>query len=99
MRLAPVKLFALTLALAGAVTVLCDCRPAAPDDLDPRTPPGAEAPSQPPSPAYLLAVAKVLVAQDAAAGRRSLPEAAALFRELDRRPPGPFPGPPPGPRF
>jgi hypothetical protein len=36
---------------------------------------------------YLRLVAKGLIARDVAAGRRSLVEAAALFRELDRLPP------------
>jgi hypothetical protein len=49
---------------------------------------------------HLRALAKAVVAADAAAGRHSLPEAAALFRELDRLPPAlpvwDGPGPHPG---
>jgi hypothetical protein len=84
MRPAPVKRFALTLALVGAVTVLTGRGPPEPDDAGSTDPPGAAAVSGQSSPAALVGLAKGLVARDVAAGRRSLLEAAGLFRTLYR---------------
>jgi hypothetical protein len=83
MRVSPRKFLAVALAVALPVAF---CRqPPGPDELLPpggAEPPAAEWPD-------LLAghCARALLARDAAAGRRTLAEAAALFRELNRRPP------------
>jgi hypothetical protein len=83
MRAAPRKFLAVALVVALPVAY---CRqPPGPDEL---LPPGE---AEPPAPAWpdVLdgTVARSLLALDAAAGRRTLLEAAALFRELNRRPP------------
>jgi hypothetical protein len=87
MRAAPRKFLAVTLVVALPVA-FCR-RPPESDSL----PPLGEA--EPPAAAWpdLLAghCARARLARDAAAGRRTLAEAAALFRELNRRPPATAP--------
>jgi hypothetical protein len=80
----PGGLIFLAVALVVALPVVYCRHPAGPDDL----PPGEAAPPAPAWPDVPDAlVARSLLARDAAAGRRTLLEAAALFRELNRRPP------------
>jgi hypothetical protein len=81
MRVSP-RLF-LAAALPGALAVVY-CRPA-PEPAVVERPSEAARPF--PEAVRLRAIAKWLVARDAAAGRRTLVEAAALFRELNRLPP------------
>jgi hypothetical protein len=83
MRAAPRKFLAVALVVALPVVY---CRqPPGPDEL---LPPGE---AEPPAPAWpdvqAAIVARARLAREAAAGRRTLAEAAALFRELNRRPP------------
>jgi hypothetical protein len=85
MRPAPAKLFALTLALGGVVTVLSGRRESAPDAAGPPDPPWAETPDGPSSPVIEFVRARGLLAREVAAGRRSLREAAGLVRDLRRR--------------
>src|SRR5262249_30190005 len=83
----------LALTLAGAVAVVC-C-PRTPDPAE--VPPPAEAEvlaERVPETAVLRVNAKKLIAREVVAGRRSLLEAAALFRELNRLPPEPTLVPP-----
>jgi hypothetical protein len=86
MRRPPVKLFALALALGGVVTALTGLWLPEPDDAALPDLPCVEAAGGPSSPSAVIVVAKKLVARDVAVGRRSLLEAAALFRDLPRRP-------------
>jgi hypothetical protein len=88
MRPAPAKLFALTLALGGVVTVLTGRREPEPDAAGPPDPPWAETPGGPSSPVVEFVRARGLLAREVAAGRRSLREAAGLVRDLRRRYPG-----------
>jgi hypothetical protein len=88
MRRAPVKLFALALALGGVVIALTGFWLPEPDDANLPDLPWVEAAEGPSSPAAVVGFAKRLVARDVAVGRRSLLEAAALFRDLPRLPPG-----------
>jgi hypothetical protein len=83
MRVSPRKFLAVAIAVALPVVY---CRhPAGPDEL---LPPGEAEPPAPAWPDLLDAtVARSLIARDAAAGRRTLLEAAALFRELNQLPP------------
>jgi hypothetical protein len=96
MRVSP-RLF-LAAALPGALAVVY-CRPAPePAAVDPPS----EAARPFPEVVRLRPIAKWLVARDTAAGRRTLVEAAALFRELNRLPPAValsewFEAPPPVP--
>jgi hypothetical protein len=61
-----------------------------PEPVEPVVPPRAAARADGwPAAVVLRAIAKDQLARDVAAGRRSLPEAAALFRELNRLPPVP----------
>jgi hypothetical protein len=87
MRRPPVKLFALALALGAVVTALTGLWLPEPDDAAPPDLPWSEA-AGPSSPAAVVGLVKLLVARDVAVGRRSLLEAAALFRDLPRLPPG-----------
>src|ERR671930_1943242 len=76
----------LTLTLMGAFAVVFCPRPPGPGEFDPPSESDTLAESFPETVA-LRVVAKRLVARDAAAGRRSLAEAAALFDALNRLPP------------
>jgi hypothetical protein len=87
MRRPPVKLFALALVVGGVVIALTGFLLPEPDDVAPPDLPWAEAAGQS-SPADVVGFAKKLVARDVAVGRRSLLEAAALFRDLPRLPSG-----------
>jgi hypothetical protein len=82
------KLFALALALGGVLIALTGLWPTELDDAAPPDLPWADAVGGPSSPAAVVGLAKQLVARDVAVGRRSLLEAAALFRDLPRLPPG-----------
>ena len=84
MRPSLVQALVLALCLLAALTVV---RPTA----DPTESPVAGSEELSPSTMSARLFAKMLVAADAAAGRLSLVEAAALFRELHRLPPGPLP--------
>jgi hypothetical protein len=88
MRPAPVKLFALTLALGGVVTILTGRRESAPDTAAPPDSPWAEAPGGPSTSVLEFVYARNRLARDVAAGRRSLRQAAGLVRDLRRRYPG-----------
>src|SRR5262245_37262773 len=76
----------LALTLSGALAVVFCPRVPGPDELIPPTETEALAEGFPETPALRM-LAKKLIALEAAAGRRSLVEAAALFRELNRLPP------------
>jgi hypothetical protein len=84
MRVSPHKVLAVALVVALPVAF---CR--RPPEPDPATQPviGEAVGESGPEVVGLRALAKGLLARAAAAGRRSLFEAAALFRELDRLPP------------
>jgi hypothetical protein len=86
MRAVPYTILAV--ALAVALPVAFCRRPPAPDPAAEPVIGGAVGEAVPEVVA-LRVLAKGLLARDAAAGRRSLFEAAALFRALDRRPPEP----------
>jgi hypothetical protein len=91
MRVWPHKFLAVVLAVALAVALpVAFCR--RPPEPDPAAEPViGEAVGDPaPEVVALRVVAKGLLAR-AAAGRRSLVDAAGLFRELDRLPPAPAP--------
>jgi hypothetical protein len=83
MRASPRKFLAVALAVALPVAY---CRH--PSKPDAPSPPGEAAPPAAEGPDLLAGHrARARLARDAAAGRRTLAEAAALFRELNRRPP------------
>jgi hypothetical protein len=88
MRAAPRRFLAVALVVALPVAF---CR--RPPEPDPATQPviGEAVGEAVPEVVGLRALAKGLLARAAAAGRRSLLEAASLFRELDRLPPEPAP--------
>jgi hypothetical protein len=76
----------LVVVLVVALPVAFGRRPTGPDELPSAgagMPPAADWPDR-----LAVIVARERVARDAAAGRRPLREAAALFRELNRRPTG-----------
>jgi hypothetical protein len=76
----------LVVVLVVALPVAFGWRPTGPDELPPAgagVPPAADWPDR-----LARVVARERLARAAAAGRRPLLEAAALFRELNRRPPG-----------
>src|SRR5262249_53545748 len=76
----------LALTLAGSAAIVC-C-PDTPEPAEPDTPSHAEAMTTPdPETVVLRNWAREQIAREAAAGRRSLVEAAALFRKLNRLPP------------
>jgi hypothetical protein len=84
MRVSPRKFLAV--AIAVALPVAYCRRPPRPDT--PAKPPVPEVLAAPlPETALLRPIAKALLARAVADGRRSLGAAAALFRELNRRPP------------
>jgi hypothetical protein len=83
MKVSPIQ--CAVLALAGAVALTCALRPPAPEDGP--LPDSVTVGEEWYGPWEVRILAKQLVAQEAAAGARSLVEAAALFRELDRLPP------------
>jgi hypothetical protein len=84
MRRPPVKIFVLAVALGGVVTALTGLWSTEPDDAAPPDLPWADADGSPSSPGEVVWLAKRLVARDVAIGRRSLLEAAALFRDLPK---------------
>jgi hypothetical protein len=87
MRVSPCKFLAVAIAVALPV-VYCRRTPG-PDG--PAEPPVSEAlTAPPPETALLRLAAKLQLAREVADGRRTLWEAAALFRELDRLPPPPI---------
>ena len=91
-RVTSFKFLALALAVGSLPVAFCR-RPPEPDPADEPVISGKIG-NAVPDVVPPRVVAKGLLARDAAAGRRSLFEAAALFRELDRLPPEP--DPPPG---
>jgi hypothetical protein len=87
MRASPRKFLILALAVGSLPVAFCGRLPI-PD------PPAVQPRDAATEAVVLRVLAKGLLALDVAAGRRSLFEAAALVRELDRRPPAPArPGP------
>jgi hypothetical protein len=80
-RVTSFKFLALALAVGSLPLAICR-RP-------PEPPAGPVVPAPATEAVALRALAKGLLALDVAAGRRSLFEAMALVRELDRRPPAP----------
>jgi hypothetical protein len=76
----------LSLTLVGAVAVICCRHP--PEPAEPDWPPPAESPATLITETAVVRLrAKKQIALDVAAGRRTLVEAAALFRALNRLPP------------
>jgi hypothetical protein len=80
----------LAVIVTGVAALALTRRPAAPDVPHPAEVGAAGDASRE---VQLRIFAKVLVADEVAAGRRSLPEAAALFAALNRLPPGPVADP------
>jgi hypothetical protein len=86
MKLTPAKLSVVPVAVV--LTALLVCRPPLPD-LPPEPPVSAALAEAAPDVVALRLVAKLQIAREVADGRRTLWEAAALFRELNRLPPEP----------
>src|SRR5262245_26355394 len=87
MNIPALKLLVLALA-TGCLAVAFRHRAAVPDDAAP-TPPIVQVEEGWPATALLRSIAKQQIAEEVAAGRRTVWEAAALFRDLNRVPPQP----------
>jgi hypothetical protein len=91
MRTTPRALLAVIVAASLAVVfVRCPTRPIDPLPFPDGDPEARARAAGYPDLVPLRSQAKEVVAREVIAGRRSLLQAAALFRELDRLPPGPF---------